>query len=329
MTLAFKKATRAATKLRAAFDGPSGSGKTFTSLRLAFGLVQAGLAKKVAVIDTEHGSAAKYAGENPDGIPWEFDTLELSSFAPPEYVAAMEAAFSAGYDVVVVDSLSHAWAGTGGALDIVDRKAGGGNKFTAWKDVTPMHNRLIDTIVQAPAHVVGTMRSKAEYVLEQNDKGKMVPVKKGMGAIQRDGFEYEFDLYGSLDLAHQLTISKSRCRAMDGASDLSVGPRFWRPLVEWLKGGAPAPHPAAPPQPAAGRDTLREDLAAEMKRTGRGGKDGWSMCMQRLTFAFPTDQPPYTPTTKYTDIPRDRVEKLVKWLREQPDFTPATETTPG
>lgn len=90
---------------------------------------------------------------------------------------------------------------------------------------------------------------------------------------------------------------------------------------------APAAKPEAKPEPTPARDPLRDELAAEMKRTGRGGKDGWAMCMQRLTFAFPTDAP-YTPTTKYADIPRPRVEALVEWLRKQPDFVPPGETIP-
>ncbi|VTT96524.1 AAA ATPase OS=Herpetosiphon aurantiacus (strain ATCC 23779 / DSM 785) GN=Haur_1402 PE=4 SV=1 [Gemmataceae bacterium] len=311
MTLAFKKASRAATKLRAAFDGPSGSGKTYTALRLAFGLVAAGLAKRVAVIDTEHGSAAKYAGEAPDGVPWEFDTLELTTFGPLEYVAALEAAFQARYDAVVVDSLSHAWTGTGGALDIVDRKAGSGNKFTAWKDVTPMHNKLIDTIIQAPAHVVGTMRSKSEYVLEQNDRGKMVPRKVGTSPIQREGMEYEFDVYGSIDLTHQLHISKTRCSALDGASDLNVGPRFWGPLFGWLRGDA-APRQPEPTPPPKGQPATDRDKALRAAVTAANWS--WAACVAWLNAAYPEEPVRYTERTRVADIEAARVEHLTRHL---------------
>lgn len=265
----FKKAERKQSKLRCALDGPSGSGKSYSALRLAFGLVGAGLAKRVAVIDTEHGSAAKYAGENPDGVPFEFDVMELDNFSPLAYVAGLEDAHAGGYDVVVVDSLTHAWSGAGGALDIVDKKAAQsqGNKFVAWRDVTPMHNRLVNALVQAPFHVVGTLRTKTEYVLETNDRGKQVPRKVGTAPIQRDGMEYEFDVYASLDLSHHITVGKTRCSAMDGAADEKPGPRFWRPLFAWLAGGVPE-EPKAKPNGHADKPTAYTagDLAAKWWR---------------------------------------------------------------
>jgi hypothetical protein len=249
----FQKAVRSRRKLRAAFDGPAGSGKTFTALRLAFALVDAGLAKRVAMIDTENDSASLYAGESPDGRPWEFDTLNLKKFGPDEYTAAVNLGVRSGFDALVIDSLSHAWIGEGGALDLVDSK--GGNKFTAWKDITPMQRRMVDTLIRCDAHVVATMRSKTEYVLEEqvNNAGKtvQVPVKKGMAPIQRDGLEYEFDLYGSLDATNQLRITKSRCSVVHGQTTVKPGPAFWAPLFDWLKSGAPSPPRAEPePEPA-------------------------------------------------------------------------------
>lgn len=229
----FTKAVRSRRKLRAAFDGPPGSGKTYTALRLAFSLVAADMAKRVAIIDTENESASLYAGEAPDGMLWEFDTLNLKKFGPDDFTHAINTAAKEGYDAIVVDSLSHAWVGEGGALDLVDSK--GGNKFTAWKDVTPMHRRMVDTLTRSPAHIITTMRSKVEYVIEEDQNGRKVPVKKGMAPIQRDGMEYEMDLFGSCDWSHQIRISKTRCSMMDGATTVKAGPAFWAPLFDWLK----------------------------------------------------------------------------------------------
>lgn len=241
MATLFKPATRRKSKLRAALDGPAGSGKTFTALRFAFAL---GL--RVAVIDTEHGSASKYQGDSPDGIPWNFDVLELTEFAPTAYTSAIEEAGRSRYDVLVVDSLSHAWSGSGGALELVDKKGGaGGNKFTAWKDVTPMHNRMIDAIIRCPCHVIVTMRTKMEYILETNEKGKQVPVKVGMGPIQRAGMEYEFDIVGDLDWTHTLSVSKSRCSAVADKIVVKPGADFIVPVLAWLEQGVEAAHEAA------------------------------------------------------------------------------------
>lgn len=230
----FKKAERRRRKARIALDGPSGSGKTYSALRAAFAF-----GGRVAVIDTEHGSASLYAGESPDGVPWQFDVMELTTFSPDVYQRAVEEAGRAGYDVLVIDSLSHAWVGEGGALDIVDRK--GGNKFTAWKDVTPMQRRMVDAMLAAPCHVIVTMRTKMEYVLETNERGQQVPKKVGMAPVQREGLEYEFDVVADMDLAHILTVSKSRCSKLQDARAVKPDGTFWRPLIQWLDSATDTP----------------------------------------------------------------------------------------
>lgn len=272
MSSMFKKAVRERRKLRAALDGPPGSGKTYSALRLAFSMVRAGMATRVALIDTENESASLYAGEAPDGLPWEFDTLNLKTFGPDNFTAAIGAADREGYDCIVIDSLSHAWIGKGGALDLVDQKQG--NKFTAWKDITPMQRKMVDAMIQSPAHIIATMRSKVEWVMEEevNRQGKkvQVPRKVGMAPQQREGLEYEFDIYGSCDDSHQIKITKTRCSLLDNATTIKPGPDFWQPLFDWLKSGAPAPvrveAPAAPapaPDAAPGPDESPDSLRAD------------------------------------------------------------------
>lgn len=258
----FKKAARKKLKLRMALCSPAGYGKTYTALRLAGPLANGG---KIAVIDTEHGAASKYAGMAPDGTPWVFDVCELQHFAPSAYTAALRDAAAAGYPVVIIDSLSHAWSGVGGALDQVDKKAaGGGNSFTAWKDVTPQHNELVETILAYPGHVITTMRTKQEFVLEEEDrKGRkvMVPKKVGMKPVQREGMDYEFDVVADLDESHTLIVNKTRCPAIDGQRVTKPGPEFVTPILKWLGEGdgemeytpppfQPSQPVAAPPQPA-------------------------------------------------------------------------------
>lgn len=249
----FTRAIRSQRKVHAAIDGPPGAGKTFTALRLAFSLVDAGMATRVAVIDTENNSASLYATEAPDGRAWDFDTLNLKSFKPDNFSDAINEAIREKYDCIVIDSLSHAWVGEGGALDIVDSKSG--NKFTAWKDVTPMHRRMIDTIIRCPAHIIATMRSKTEYVLEDDKDGKKVPRKIGVAPVQREGMEYEFDIYASMDWSHQIKVSKSRCPQMQDATTIKPNAAFWRPLFDWLNTATDAPRPElvsfSPPPPVA------------------------------------------------------------------------------
>lgn len=226
----FAPATKAQAKARIAFAGPSGSGKTYTSLVTA-----TALGGRIAVIDTERGSAAKYADE------FTFDTLQMHTYDPRQLVKALAAAGGAGYGVVVVDSLSHFWMGTGGMIEQADqaaKRSGGGNSFAGWKEARPMERAMVDALLAYPGHVIVTMRTKTEYVVEENDRGKKVPRKIGTKPEQRDGIEYEFDIVGDLDLENTLIVSKSRCRPLAKAVIREPGEDFGGQVLAWLTDGA-------------------------------------------------------------------------------------------
>jgi hypothetical protein len=230
----FKKATKAQARLRLALIGPSGSGKTYTALSIA-----SALGGKVAVVDTERGSASKYAGLFPS-----FDTCELEHFDPREYVKAIKAAEAAGYSTLILDSLSHAWIGAGGALDLVgnaQKRGGGGNSFAAWRDVTPLHNALIDAILGSRCHIIATLRSKTEYVQEKDERGRTQIRKVGLQPVQRDGLEYEFDVVCDLDTDNNLLVGKTRCPALAGRVYNRAGAEVAEVLRGWLSDGAPQP----------------------------------------------------------------------------------------
>lgn len=231
MTL-FKKATKTQSKLRMALYGVSGSGKTYSALSIA-----SGLGGKIAVIDTERGSASKYANR------FDFDVLDMQPpFAPANYVQAIKAAEAEGYDIIIIDSLTHAWSGTGGALEMVDnaaKRSQSQNTYVAWRDVTPQHNALIDAIIQSKCHIIATMRSKSEYVLEPDQRGKMMPKKKGMAPIQRDGMEYEFDLVAEMSADNEMIVQKSRCEALTGAVVSKPNGQVSDALRKWLTDGEP------------------------------------------------------------------------------------------
>ena len=251
MTYTFQKARKSKIKARIAIDGPSGSGKTYTALIAATTLAQGG---KIAVIDTERGSASLYSDK------FEFDVLELDKFSPKTYIDAIEAAERAGYSVIVIDSLSHAWEGEGGALDMVDNAAARSNSknsYTAWRDVTPIHRRMVDAILQSSCHIIATMRSKTEYVLETNSRGQQVPRKVGMAPIQRAGMEYEFTVVGDMDLDHRIVISKSRYEPLQDSVETKPTAEFFQPFVDWLsEGESPRSKVAPQPQPSFSLDDL-------------------------------------------------------------------------
>lgn len=234
--------------------GPAGSGKSLTSLYLAKGLTRNG---KVLAIDTERGSLDNYADAIPD---FEFDKLELPSFSPGIYVEAIEYGLSKGYDTINVDSLSHAWSGKGGALEMVDNaaKRNQGNSYVSWREVTPEHNKLVDILLTAPAHMIVTMRSKMEYVLEKDEStGKTVPKKIGLAPIQRQDMEYELSLVAEMNMNHDLIVGKTRYRFLDNAVIHMPDHKLGAQIREWLDGNEPE---------LPSKDALLVEVGGIMKR---------------------------------------------------------------
>lgn len=226
-----RKAERKKAKLRLGIAAPSGAGKTYSALLLAFGL-----GGKVGLIDTEHGSGDLYAHLG------EYDVIGIEApYTVTKYTQAIHAFEAAGYTTIIIDSLSHAWAGDGGLLDKQGKMADRGtNSFAAWRTITPEHNALVDSMLQSSCHIIATMRAKQEYVLETNDKGKQQPKKVGMAPVQREGMEYEFTVMLDVDMHHIASASKDRTSLFDGQFfkiESSTGVK----LLEWLETGVAEP----------------------------------------------------------------------------------------
>jgi hypothetical protein len=240
---AFRPASKAGRMARLSIQGMSGSGKTWTGLSICHGLSEG---RKFAVIDTEKGAASLYAGHR--GI--QFDTLAMDRYDPRDLARALEAAAQAGYPTVFVDSLSHFWTGADGTLDQVDKAKGkyGGNAFAGWKDGTPIQNDMVAALLAYPGHVVASMRSYTEWVLEENERGKKEPQRVGTRPEQRKGIEYEFDIAVAMDIDNTLEVLKSRCPSLNrkviprpqGARDIAG------PLLAWLSTD-PQPGPETEP----------------------------------------------------------------------------------
>jgi DNA polymerase III delta prime subunit len=255
----FKKATKEQAKLRLALHGPSGSGKTFSALNIASSLVDAG--QRVALLDTERGSASKYADR------FDFDVVEVfDNYHPQRCIEVIEGAAKAGYGALIVDSGTHFWNGIGGFLALVDEEAkktaargGKFDTFGAWKRIDPIYQNLIQKITGAPLHVIFTLRAKQAY--EKDDSsGKTKIQKLGMAPQMRDDFQYEFDVEGMLNIEHQLAIGKTRCDALDGRVFDKPGRDVADILRAWLNSGAtPTDHRPAPvatsPAPQRNVDT--------------------------------------------------------------------------
>lgn len=245
-----RKARRSATKLRLLLAGPSGSGKTWGALQIA-----KGIGGKCVVIDTEEGSSDLY-----DHLH-DFDVIDLRPpFSPERYIEAIKAAEEAGYEVIIVDSVTHCWSGSGGCLEILEDVAKAqfrGNTWSAFSVITPRWRAFVDKLLRSPAHIICSGRSKTETA-QVDDHGKKKVAKLGMKLEARDGLEFEFTCV--LDLIHDghyATVSKDRTGLFAG-DPKPITEDTGRRLAEWLAGG----HAVEPPQPTDDLEVVEKATAA-------------------------------------------------------------------
>lgn len=286
--MSFQKAERKRAFLKIAITGPSGSGKTYGALKLAFGLAPKG---RIAVIDTENHSASLYADMG------DYDVLVLEPpYISTKYLDAIREAVEARYDVLIVDSLSHEWQGEGGILsrkEQVDSR--GGNSFTNWAPFTREHEAFKAGINDAPIHIIATMRSKQDYVIDSGS-GKAAPKKVGLAPIQREGFEYEFTTVFDVAINHEAAVSKDRTGLWDGIIgklDESHGKR----LATWLDGAA---------APGLSTNTLRA-LHAEGKAIGIDHDGLHTIAIDRYSVA------------SLSSLTEAQGIEFGKWIRSNPD----------
>lgn len=280
-----RPAQRKKAKLRMGIAAPSGAGKTYSSLLLAFGL-----GGKVGLIDTEHGSGDLYANLG------SYDIIAIEApYTVSKYTQAIKAFEEAGYSTIIIDSLTHAWAGDGGLLDKQGKLADRGtNSFAAWRTITPEHNNLVDSMLKSQCHIIATMRAKQEYVLETNDKGKQQPKKVGMAPVQREGMEYEFTVMLDVDMNHVASASKDRTSLFDGRF-FKISPDTGKELLAWLEDGI------EPPQV----EKLSEKQIADILIVANDcGVTSASICAVAKVSAL-------------GDIEASRNDGLIKWIKSQ------------
>jgi hypothetical protein len=229
-------ASRKKAKIKLALQGPSGSGKTMSALLLSFGLT--GKWASIAVVDSENHSAELYSHLG------NYNVVNIGSpFTPEKYCEAIKLCEKSGIEVIILDSISHEWDGSGGILDIHGNMAG--NSFTNWSKLTPRHNDFVQTILQSPCHIIGTIRSKQDYVLQEKN-GKQVPEKVGMKGVTRDGMDYEFTLVLDIDIKHNASASKDRTQLFSGQPEFKITSDTGKKILQWCNSGS-VPEPSATP----------------------------------------------------------------------------------
>lgn len=225
-----RKATRQKSFMRLNISGPAGAGKTMSALLMAFGLIDDW--EKIAVVDSENGSASLYDHLGP------YNVVDIEPpFTPERYIEAIEACLKAGMECIILDSSSHEWSGPGGCVEINEKLAQArykGNTWAAWMETTPRHDRFLQKVLQSKCHFITCTRSKMETVMGDDKKVKKV----GMKDIQRDGWEYELTVSLSLDRdTHTATPSKDRTEIFEGKDPFVITSETGRLIRQWCDKG--------------------------------------------------------------------------------------------
>lgn len=223
-----KQSQRQQVKLRLGLSGASGFGKTKSALLLAYGMTQDW--SKIAVIDTENSSASLYSDLG------NYNVLDLQvPYSPERYIQAIELCEKSGIEVIIIDSASHEWNGTGGCLDIHEKLGG---RFQDWANVTPRHQAFINKILQSSCHIITTTRRKIDYSLDVGSNGKTQVVKHGTKEITREGFEYELTInFELVNENHLAKASKDRTGLFMNKPEFIITSDTGKLILSWCNSG--------------------------------------------------------------------------------------------
>jgi hypothetical protein len=286
--LELKKAQRSKAYLRLGMSAPSGGGKTLGALLIGYGLMKekypdkddAFRWSKIAIVDTENGSGELYVGSEVANVKiGEYTAVTMPPpFEADKYTNAIKLCQDAGIEVCIIDSTTHLWSGVGGLLEqqgnIAKRT---GNSYTAWRDITPQHNRFVDAMLQSQMHIIATMRSKQEYVQEKDEKGHTTVRKVGLEPEQRKGMEYEFTTFFEIDNEHDAFGSKDRSSLFDQKT-FRISPETGQKMMKWLMGGTTQEPVVIASEHKAERETGMAAIKGEIveraiRLGGSGNKD--------------------------------------------------------
>lgn len=345
MELQLKKAHRGKAFIKIGMSAPSGGGKTYSALRLAKGLMEEKHPEltdeeqweKIAIIDTENNSGQLYADTDINGIHiGEYLSITLDPpFEADKYTAAIDLCKKGGIEVCIIDSTTHLWSGEGGLLEQQNNTAKrSGNSYTAWRDITPQHNRFVASMLQTPMHIIATMRAKQEYAQEKdNNSGKATVRKLGLEPEQRKGMEYEFTIFFEIDSEHMAKGAKDRTGIFD-QKFLKIDEEAGRKIMKWLEGGTDVTSPViaetTKADGAKGIEAVQKQIIALC--TELGGKKNPEL-MTLLEKYTPTHNPNAIKDQKqlsdlYVEL-QDMVAQKPETLQMQPRDAVQTQEVPA
>lgn len=322
----FRPARRENVSLLIGLAGGTGSGKTYSAMRLASGIAGD---KPFAVIDTEAGRAKHYADQ------FRFDHGDLAPpFRPSAYTEAIAAADKEGYPVIVVDSMSHVWAGDGGILDWQEeeltRMAGDdwkkreAVKMAAWIKPKMAHKAMVAKLLQVRAHLILCFRAEEKIEMVRGADGKMQIQPKqtlsgldGWIPICEKSLPYEltvsFLLLASapgMPKAIKLQEQHKTIFPADKLIDEQAGVR----LIAWANGGAPRQPATTTSGPAGLTEVEVLEIESALDIGGAALKTKFDAFLAKGKWK------------SIADLPHERFTGALKWINTEIDKQAETAT---
>lgn len=255
----FQEATREQSKASILIEGLSGKGKSGLALILGYYLAGEDWTK-VFDIDTENNSVNLFAGiDSSAGVP--FGKFQHGNFTPDmkykpsNYELFKEAALKAGAEVVINDSISHAWSYEGGILDRISElkksnKRYEKDSYAVWGDdeVMAEKQKLFQLFRDSRCHMIATVRVKEKMEYQFNEsKGKNEMISLGEQEIMQADVKYEPDLVlhmvepgyavGSATVHPKARVVKSRYVILKEGETYEFTPSLCRDIVAYLNEG--------------------------------------------------------------------------------------------
>ena len=269
-TFEVKRAVREKIYPKLALFAPSGGGKSYSALRLATGMAEeiaaeTGQEAKILVANTEQKRGYYYANE------FEYDIVDVEAPHEPEkYIDLINFAVESGYSILIIDSASHEWEGKGGCLELQQRAGG---TYQSWAKVTPRHTRFINAIADSPIVIIATMRAKDQYEVNKDERGKTTVQKIGVGAKQREGFEYEFTCTFMLDVkTNTAEVSKDNTHLFESMGPKLLTEEDGKRIIQWANSGSgytpPTRNNAPEELPEDELKLIKQDIVALCKELG-------------------------------------------------------------
>jgi len=279
-----EEARREGAKIVLGIAGTSGSGKTYSAIQVGYGLAGKS-GKHLGFLDTENRRGRLYS----DILPEPFQIADFEPpFSPDRYIEGIRAFEKTGCKVLVIDSITHEWEGTGGCEEIA---TAGDPKTPRWNKAKLEHKKFMNCLLQSSMDIIVCIRAREKVDMKDPRNVKSL----GIQPITEKNvlFEMTASLMMEDEGRHQKVIKcPDALRPILGRTNDYLTAEDGVKLRQWIDGAAPVD-----------RDIERHK--AELKAACEWGmkalEDAWKGLPKEAQHTLKDDLPTYKASAEAYD----------------------------